>query len=284
MKIIDTFPAFTKEATLERLRQYHENYPEIFNEYFSYHCKNTDERLHKAIEKYPNDWDSINKVHQSIEHLLEEIVQNYQTKYQLDFPITVNLIIGAYGTNAYTHREIIPDITFAMEKLSFEADPLRIIIAHEFGHVAHNILSDGHGMDWKTVHWNHPYIWLLQEGAATHFSKQIIPNLNESIYFSYNNAGDEWLQFAKDNKRGIISRFVKDINSGKSSMEVFKEWFSINGGSTFGYSRLAYFIADCFFQDRVNEIGELNTLLLWKNEDYFSVADAWLGSCVPAKN
>lgn len=284
MKFIDTFTAFPKERTLEQLRAYYEKYPEIFNIYFTYHCKNTDERLKQAIEKYPNDWESIQKVHDSMTDLIEEVVRSYKVKYQLEFPISVNLIVGAYGSNAYTHREIIPDITFAMERLSPEADPLRAIIAHEFGHAAHNIISDGHQMDWKTVQWMHPYVTLLQEGAATHFSRQIIPNLKESIYFSHDNNGDDWLQFALENKTVIIHRFANDLNSGKPHIEIFKEWFSINGGATFGHTRLAYFIADTFFQESIKQIGELETLLWWKNEDFFSVVDEWLNRFASAKN
>ncbi|PYF08406.1 hypothetical protein [Ureibacillus chungkukjangi] len=284
MKIIDTFSAFPEELSLDLLRQYYAKYPQIFNTYFLYHCKDTDERLNKAIEKYADDWESIEKVHHSIKDLIEEVVGHYKEKYQIEFPVSVNLIIGAYGSNAYTHREIIPDLTFAMERLSFEENPLRVIIAHEFGHAAHNIISDAHQIEWKNIQWTHPFITLLQEGAATHFSRQIIPDLKESIYFSYDNEGDEWLGFAKANREKIIRCFANDIDNGKTSIEIFKEWFSINGGVTFGYSRLAYFIADCFFQYSIKQTSELDTLLLWKNERYFEVIDEWLKSYKIAEN
>lgn len=253
MKVVDTFSAFPDKLNLEGLRKYHEKYPEIFDTYFLYHCTDTDERMNKALERYMNDWDSIKKVHQSIKKSLKNIEKKFQTRYQLQFPITVNLIIGAYGSNAFTQREIIPDVTFAMERLTFNEEPLSVIIAHELGHVAHGIISEKHQTDWENVRWDHPYIWLLQEGAATHFSKQIVPNLKESIYFSYDMDGDEWLEFAKKHKREIISSFASDLKNGRNSEEIFKEWFSINGGSTFGYTRLAYYIADCFFQDYISQ-------------------------------
>ncbi|HLR36647.1 MAG TPA: hypothetical protein VK084_01270, partial [Chitinophagaceae bacterium] len=221
MKVMDTFSAFPEKRNLERLREYYEKYPEIFNTYFLHHCQDTDERLNKALERYNDDWKSIIKVHQSIKILLKDITNSYQIKYQLQFPNNVNLIIGAYGSNAYTHREIIPDITFAMERLSFKEEPLSVIIAHELGHAAHGIISENYQMDWKNIQWDHPYIWLLQEGAATHFSKQIVPNLKESIYFSYDLNGDGWLTFAKEHKQEIISNFANDLNSGKNTGEIF---------------------------------------------------------------
>lgn len=276
MNIIDTYESFPKQPTLERLREYHINYGNIFEFYFLYHCTNTEERLNKAIERYSYDWHSIQKVYQNIGIIIENTAQIYHEKYQLEFPIDINLIIGAYGSNAYANRKIIPDITFAMERLTFEAEPLQVIVAHEFGHVAHNLITNQEGMDWKKVRWEHPYTWLLQEGAATHFSKQIYPNLSESIYFSYSLEGDEWFTFAKKHKQDIISSFANELRSGKEFTHIYKEWFSINGGETFGYSRLAYFIADCLFQDLSFITDELHTLLLWKNEAYFQIVDEWL--------
>lgn len=276
MKIVDTFASFPKQPNLKRLRQYHKKHCEVFKTYFLYHCQDTDERLSKAIERYSEDWKLITKVHQSMECLVVAVCNTYETTYHMEFPISVNLIIGAYGSNAYTHRKIIPDITFAMERLTPQEIPLKVIIAHEFGHTAHHIISDNHQMDWQRIRWEHPYIWLLQEGAATHFSRQIVPDIKESTYFSYDESGDEWLKFAREHQHEIIGAFAKDIQSGKNGNDIFKEWFSINGGSTFGYPRLAYFIADTFFQDYMGKEGELNTLLLWNNDYFFSVLDRWI--------
>lgn len=276
MKINDTFGSFPDNPTISSLRQYYERHSDIFNFYFQIHCKNTDRRLNQALQKYPTDWESIEKVHERIGELIEGIVQRYLLDYQLDFPITVNLIVGAYGSNGYTNHQIIPDITLAMERLSYKEDPLKVLIAHEFGHAAHNIISNNHHMNWKSVQWDHPYTWLLQEGTATHFSKQIVPYLNEDIYFSFTDSGEEWLGFAKENRHEILKRFTVELHSGKSNKEIFKEWFSINGGENFGYTRLGYFVADCMFRDFEKEIGELNTLLLWKEDNFFQIVEDWL--------
>ncbi|RDI45597.1 hypothetical protein [Falsibacillus pallidus] len=65
MKIIDTVPYFIKnyEPSLDFLRNYHSRYPDIFHEYFSYHCQNTDERLLASIEKYQHHLESIREGH-----------------------------------------------------------------------------------------------------------------------------------------------------------------------------------------------------------------------------
>jgi hypothetical protein len=276
VKIIDTFSSFPKHPSIEKLRAYYERYPGIFRYYFSYHCKDTEERLEQAMERYMENLCDIKKVHQTIKPLVLKVVRKFYSNYQLEFPINIHFIIGAYGSNAYATREIIPDITFALERLTYKENPLQVIIAHEIGHVAHHIISNNHHMNWTMVKWDHPYIWLLQEGAATHFSKQIVPDLMESIYFSYDYDGDEWMDFAKKNKKEIISKFANDIHAGKDNLEIFKEWFSINGGAAFGYNRLAYFIADSFFQDVIRKKGELNTLLLWKQKSFIQVVDDWL--------
>ncbi|MUK89344.1 hypothetical protein GMD78_13330 [Ornithinibacillus sp. L9] len=276
MQIIDTYPDFPIQPSKERLQEYYAKYPDIFDVYFTYHCKNKDEKLLKALTRYEEDVDSIQRVHYQISELIEKVVHVYGKKYGVTFPIDVNLIVGAYGSNAYTHRQIIPNITFAMERLTFEKDPLKVIIAHEFGHATHNIITDQHHLNWKNMHWEHPYIWLLQEGAATHFSKEIVPDLHPSIYFSYDLKGEEWFDYANNHKVEIIRSFFDDIdNVKKTSGDIFKEWFSINGGMRFGYTRLAYFIADCMFQDFIHKFGEINTVLLWKDEQYFNLVDNW---------
>ncbi|SET02145.1 hypothetical protein SAMN05216389_104197 [Oceanobacillus limi] len=275
MQIIDTYPDFPQEYTLENLRNYYKKYPTIFDAYFANHCQNTDERLIKAMKRYPSDQATIKKVHFRIQKELKYVINEYKTRYKLTFPIDVNLIVGAYGSNAYTHRQIIPDITFSLERLPSEQEPLRVIIAHEFGHASHNIFSDRYQIDWKRMQWEHPYIWLLQEGAATHFSRQVIPDLKSSVYFSYNNEGDDWLDFANQHKNEIIRSFKSDILEDPRT--VFKEWFSINGGTRFGHTRLAYYIADAMFQEFVHRKGELGALLSWKeNPSFFHEVEEWL--------
>ncbi|MEK3856301.1 hypothetical protein [Cytobacillus sp. FSL H8-0458] len=138
------------------MRSYYDKYPEIFKEYFAYHCKDTEERHRRSIAKY--SMSAIDAVHVKIAPLIDEVAHNYSDRYQVSFPIDVNLIVGGYGSNAFTHRMIIPNITFALEKLSPETDHLKAIVAHEFGHVCHNIISNASGMDWTKIRWENPLI------------------------------------------------------------------------------------------------------------------------------
>ncbi|WP_234396894.1 hypothetical protein [Bacillus massiliglaciei] len=199
----------------------------------------------------------------------------YTKKYQVTFPIEVNLIVGGFGSNAYTHRQIIPNITFALEKLSPRQDHLRTIAAHEFGHVTHNTLSHEAGTDWEKIDWYSPLIWLLQEGAAIHLSRQIVTDLTPSMYFSFDDEGKDWLTFSESNTDKIKAAFAWDITN-KSTHYVYREWFSINGGERYGYSRLGYYLADLFFQSLIRDGGEQQAMIAWKNREYEKKAKEWL--------
>ncbi|SES18584.1 DUF5700 domain-containing putative Zn-dependent protease [Psychrobacillus sp. OK032] len=195
--------------------------------------------------------------------------------YQVNFPVDINIIVGGFGSNAYTNQQIIPDITFALEKLSPEPDHLRVIVAHEFGHAAQNILSDRAGMDWPTVHWTSLLLGLYREGVATHFSRQTVLNVHPSIYFSYNDEGYEWLSFAEENAEAIKIAFADDYKV-LTREALYYEWFSINGGKKSGYSRLAYFIGDMYFQFKVKEMGETAAIVAWRDGGFEEQVEQWL--------
>ncbi|WP_391203468.1 hypothetical protein [Psychrobacillus sp. L4] len=277
MKIYDTVPYFLEnyEPSIDFLRSYYEKYPDIFEEYFAFHCKDTEERHSESIKKYPQHFTIIKQVHKNILPVIEEIEGEYRELYQISFPVDINLIVGGFGSNAYTHRQIIPNITFALEKLSPNPEHLRVIVAHEFGHAAQNILSDQVGIDWTKIKWTSLLIGLYQEGSATHLSRKTVVNLHPSIYFSYNDEGYDWLAFAHANTSEIKKAFVDDYLT-LTRDELFHEWFSINGGKKFGYSRLAYFIGDLFFQYEVNKLGEMAAIVAWKDENFEERVKQWL--------
>ncbi len=278
MKIIDTVPDFLHkyEPTIDFLRVYYSKYPEIFKEYFSGHCKDTEERHLQSINRYPEAFEYIQQVHDNIQSILEEIVVAYQLQYEVSFPIDVNLIVGGFGSNAYTYKQIIPNITFALEKLSPEPDHLRVIVAHEFGHCAQNIISDRAGMDWSTAKWTEPLIWLYREGIATNFSKQIAPGLEPSIYLSYGNNELEW---GEEFKAKQISEFKQTFLRDYEELDtrnLFFEWFSINGGKTFGHSRLAYFLGTLFVEDYIEQHGEQEAIIAWMKPGFEEKVKGWL--------
>lgn len=277
MQIIDTVPYFftNYEPTTQFLRKYFAEFPEIFEEYFNGHCKDTEERHLQSIEKYPHYFNSIKEVHENILSIIPEIAGAYKNKYNLSFPVDINLIVGGFGSNAYTYRQIIPNITFALEKLSPNPDHLRVIVAHEFGHLAQNIMTDDAGMDWLKSQWTHPLIWLYREGIATHLSRQIADNIHPSVYFSYNDEGVQWLTFAQANMIRIKQAFTEDFKA-LTSEKLFHEWFSINGGNRFGYSRLAYFLGDQFVLEYMEKHGELAAIIAWREERFEAIIAQWL--------
>lgn len=263
------------KPNIEFLKTYYRQYPDIFDEYFAYHCQNTDDRLGQSIQRYPDSFDQIKQVHQNIKPIIAEVGYRYEGLYGVSFPIDINLIVGGYGSNAYTHRQYVPNITFALERLSPNVNHLKVIVAHEFGHAAQNILSNEAGINWSEVRWDSPLTWLSQEGTATYLSRCIIPNLNPSIYFSYDDEGSKWLAFAETHKNRIKDAFREDFFN-QTSKDMFREWFSINGGKQFGYSRLGYYLADLFFQDQVIKSGERKAIMSWKDEGFYDKAKDWL--------
>lgn len=277
MKIIDTVPYFftNYEATTQSLREYFAAFPEIFEEYFTRHCKNTEERHVQSIEKYPQYFNAIKEVHKSIQIIIQEIAGVYNKKYNISFPVDINLIVGGFGSNAYTYQQIIPNITFALEKLSPNPDHLRVIVAHEFGHLTQNIISDNRGMDWSKVQWTNPLNWLYREGIATDLSRQVVNLKHPSIFFSYNDERKDWYDFAQANTTKIKQAFNEDYKV-LTTEEIFHEWFSINGGRKFGYSRLAYFLGDLFVQKYKGEHGEIATITAWMAPGFEVNIAQWL--------
>ncbi|MFE8700084.1 hypothetical protein ACFYKX_05530 [Cytobacillus sp. FJAT-54145] len=99
MKIIDTVPFFIHhfEPSVRFLRNYYNEYPDIFKEYFSFHCKDTDERLEESLVKYPELFSTLKEVHDKIKPIILEVAEQYTKIYQIHFPIEINLIVGASG-------------------------------------------------------------------------------------------------------------------------------------------------------------------------------------------
>lgn len=183
--------------------------------------------------------------------------------------------MGGFGSNAYAYKQIIPSISFALEKLSPEPDHLRTIVAHEFGHVAQNIITNEAGTDWSKMQWTEPLTWLYREGAAIHFSRKTAAKLQPASYFSFDDKGQEWLTFAESNQQEIKKAFAEDYLK-ETPLKLFHEWFSIRGGEKFGFSRLAYFLGDKFFQDQIARLGEMNAIIAWKEMDFVEQVKGWL--------
>lgn len=124
----------------------------------------------------------------------------YEKHFHLTYGQTIYLIVGAYSSNAYTHRQILPDITLSLEQLPKNRDGLRVLLAHEIGHAIHNQWTDLEGIDWEQVRWESLLLGMYREGVATHFSRQIVPNVADELYYTYGSlGGKDWFLFAQEN-------------------------------------------------------------------------------------
>ncbi|MDF9557458.1 aminopeptidase [Bacillus tropicus] len=278
--INNTIPIFSKlwESTdieLAVLNQYFTSHPEIFEEYFKYHCPNTNERLSNAIKQYPAKIEDIRIITKTLPIIIQEITNEYRNKYHFDVNMKFHIFVGGFGSNAFVEREIIGDIFFAAEKLSPDSNHLRVIVAHEIGHIYHNVMLQNDGMDWEKAEWADAAVNLYREGVATYFSKQIMKGLDESVYYSYDNDGERCLQYYIENEEQIKKRFLEDYIEGWT-FEKEKEWFRLSGGQYFGYNRLGYFLGTAFVECVAQTLGESEGFTFWNRHDLKRGVMDWL--------
>ncbi|MED3038313.1 aminopeptidase [Bacillus tropicus] len=278
--INNTIPSFLKlwegtDVELTVLNQYFTSHPEIFEEYFKYHCPKTKERLSNAINLYPTKIEDIRIIAELLPNIIQEITNEYDNKFNFDVNMKFHLFVGAFGSNAFVEREIIGDIFFAAEKLSPDSNHLRVIVAHEIGHIYHNVMLQNDGMDWRKAEWTDAAVTLYREGIATYLSKKIVKGLNESVYYSYDNDGERWLQCYIENEEHIKKCFLADYIEGWT-FEKEKEWFRLSGGNYFGYNRLGYFLGTAFVTYIVQAFGESEALTFWSNQNLKSSVMDWL--------
>ena len=272
MQIQNIIPDFlstfelTKTFEIGQLETYLSKHPDIFEQYFPNHCPRTEERLNAAIEKYPAKVGEIRTISEYLPKIIEVMESEFNKKYNLALNLSYKLIVGTFGSNAFVTRNNKREIYFAVEKLSPEENHLKVIVAHELGHVAHFSFATNKGMDWTNVDWMNGLTTLYTEGAATYLSKKIVPGLNESVYYSYDDNGDPWLTCFKENKSKIKNRFLEDVLSGWN-MEKEREWFRLSGGSYFGFNRLGYFLGTDYVENLVKKLGEEAALTFWNGND-----------------
>lgn len=280
--INNTIPSFLKlwestDVELAVLNQYCTSHPEIFEEYFKYHCPKTKERLSNAINLYPAKIEDIRIIAESLPTIIQEITNEYRNKYSFDVNMKFHIFVGAFGSNAFVEREIIGDIFFAVEKLSPDLNHLRVIVAHEIGHIYHNVMLQNNGMDWEKAEWTDAAVNLYREGVATYVSKQIVKGLNESVYYSYDDDGERWLQYSIENEEQIKKRFLEDYIEGWT-FEKEKEWFRLSGGQYFGYNRLGYFLETAFVEYVAQALGESEVFTFWNKHNLKRDVMDWLST------
>lgn len=276
--IIPDFLALYDSKTkfeLHDLETYINRHPEVFDKYFPNHCPKTEERLQAATDTYPGKLNDIRTMSEKLPRIIEEIDGVYTKVFNNDLAINYTILVGTFGSNAFVTREIKGDIYFATEKLSPVTEHLKVIVAHEIGHVTHFSFADRQGMDWKTVDWIHGLTTLYTEGVATYLSRKIVPGLNQSVYFTYDDDGDSWVNCFEGNKREVKQRFLQDVLSGWDTVKE-KEWFRLSGGSYFGYNRLGYLLGTKYVEHLVERVGEEEAFTFWNGNDMKADIVAWL--------
>ena len=281
MRIDTIVPAFlnlcesNKILSMFELKTYIDENSEVFNHYFPNHCPKTEERLQAAIDKYPAKLEDIRRIGERLPGIIEVLDKQYTKTFQHDLDIHYKMLVGTYGSNAFVTREIKGDIYFAVEKLSPQVDHLKVITAHEIGHVTHFSFAARQGMDWTKVDWMHGLTTLYTEGAATYLSKKMVPGLNESVYFTYDDDGDSWVACFEGHKAEVKQRFLADVLAGWN-MEKEREWFRLSGGSYFGYNRLGYLLGTDYVEHLVDRMGEEAALAFWSSNDVKKDILTWL--------
>ena len=68
------------------------------------------------------------KIKNKMPKLISDITRDYEQMYDITFTKDVHLIIGLYGSNAFTYRQIIPEIAFCLEKLSLKIAICKLLL------------------------------------------------------------------------------------------------------------------------------------------------------------
>jgi hypothetical protein len=281
MHIENNIPAFldfwesNEQSTLADLETFLNGNETIYEKYFPIHCPRTEERLLAALQKYESKIDDIRSISASLPDIIQKVDEKFEQTFGLGLEITFKLMVGTFGSNAFVTRDNRREIYFAVEKLSAERDHLKVITAHEIGHVAHFSMPTRDGMDWSTVDWMHGLTTLFTEGAATYLSKRIVQGLQEPVYFTYDDEGESWLNCYEENKSEVKRRFLEDA-LGDWDMAKEKEWFRLSGGSYFGYNRLGYILGTDYVEHLVERIGEHAALTFWNGNDLKADIIEWL--------
>lgn len=119
------------EPSIGYLEQYFERNPQHFEEYYKYHCLNKEEKMKNALSKHQMKLSDINQMKLMMPSFIHEITKKYVETYLIHFTQDVHLLVGIYGSNAYTYRQYNPEIAFCLERLSSKEDHFKAIIAHE---------------------------------------------------------------------------------------------------------------------------------------------------------
>lgn len=256
------------------LNDYHKEHPDIFNTYFNGYCKKTDVKMAKSIERYSEDYSRLEKVIKMLPHVIEKVAAKGERHFGFSINVPVHIFVGIYGSNAFVDHQA--EIYLAVEKLPSDPGLLEIIVAHEMVHSYHYHLLGNAGIDWNSIDWLDARNSMYLEGVATSISEKLVPGYSKSVYFSYDEQGEEWLSFCHDNHLRLADAFLIDFKNGSVNME--REWFRLSGGQQFGYSRIGYYLGTVFVTDLCRKLSEREILTLLAKGSVSKAVDCWFGA------
>lgn len=251
-------------------------YTELFKTYFNGYCKKTPKKITSATERYADDASNLKKVTALLPDIIKKFATTAASYFVFSIDITAHIFVGLYAPNAFVdHRA---DIYFAVEKLLPDPDLLEVIVTHEFIHSYHYHLLGRAGIDWEAIDWSDVRNSMYLEGVATYLSQKLVPGHTQSVYFSYNLGGEDWLSFCQRHQPQIGAAFLADLAKQPQAME--KGWFRLSGGQRFGYSRVGYFLGTAFVAGLCKELPVAEVLTLLADNRVSEKADDWLRGIV----
>ncbi|PLT29850.1 hypothetical protein [Peribacillus deserti] len=172
-----------KPFTIDHLESYYLNYPDVFNDYFKSHCQRMPERLNAAIAKYPDKYDTMKRSANLLPSIIRDVYEQMSELMGCQMNVKCRILVGGFGLNAYVTHD--GTLHFAVESLTDELEPLKVLVAHEMAHAYHFEMLRREGFEFSKLAWD-GYTSLYLEGVAALVSEIINPGLSESVEESMN--------------------------------------------------------------------------------------------------
>jgi hypothetical protein len=247
--IIDTFPAFlsfwegiTSSAVEDRVdrwaSEYMSQWPELLNKQKEDYKKEHEDWKAIACERvFPFLDDRLPAMRTAHENLLRlcaptfsKSVEALTLEADILFVIYVGIGCGAGWATSYGNH---PAVLFGLEMIAecgySEPPSLTGVIAHEIGHVAHDLWRSREG---RKTH-SGPWWQLYSEGFAQRCEHLILGE--ESWHQSIGVNAPDWIDWCRSRKGWLASEFIRQATSKRNVRPFFGSWFDIEGRRECGY-------------------------------------------------
>lgn len=277
MNVLDTTVEFFQEwdshspFTLENLESYYAKFPDMFETYFKSHCKRTPERLNEAIHRYPPILNTMRRTAERLPSVLEDVYAQMSSILDFQMPLHAHIFVGGFGSNAYVTHD--GGLYFSAELMPHDLTQLRVLVTHEMAHAFHFEMLRNNGFPFSKLAWD-GFTSLYLEGLATFLSKVLNPDLQEGVYFAFDDTAENWIAFCHDNAERLKTEFGAELEHW--TMDEEREWFRIRGAKKHDFDRLGYFVGTKFAEFCVGKFGIRNAFTLWANSDIKTTINEWL--------